>query len=399
MNHSRRVLNDTFYECIYTDELASHFSDKVVLEHPYQLKHLSPVLTQNLIYTDYIAVRGNLYFILCKRFLRKRYNELISLIEAKTKPALTAIENAYAITLNKDKVYHLIAKQILTYKGKYPCFKKLLSKIHPKILIEVVHYDMDCMIANEIGRELGTVTIELQHGMMSDHIAYSYASDVDIVQFPQKIFLFSEYWKRCIRLPIASENIIATGFPYFEKKKQSLIIPHDFSDGRTNILFLSQGSIGKQLSELAVSLSHKLDADRYRILFKLHPGERAIWKELYGSLIDSDVITLFDDKYSLYDYFNISAVQVGVYSTALYEGLGFGLHTFIYHIGAADCMKDLCSASYASYIEDAAELCDKLNDISSSTVSGKEFWQTNALDNMHSEINKYLKEQRGNKQQ
>ena len=391
MNHSRRVKIDNYYECIYTDALAQIYSNSVVLEHPYQLTHLTPVFTKNLIYIDDIALKGNLFSIAYQKFCKKEYLKLLTKIEEKIKEPIEELEKIYALSINLRQVCRLIAKQILIYKGKYPGFKKLISKINPKLLIEVVHYDMDCMIVNEICREMNIPTIELQHGMMSDHIAYQYAADKEIAQFPQKVFLFSEYWKKCIRLPISNENIIATGFPYFEKRLQCTKKPTIYNDNKINILFISQGTIGKQLSELAISLSTKLDQTKYRIIFKLHPGEIAVWKELYSALQDSAVQVIENTDYTLYDYFLISNIQVGVYSTALNEGMGFGLHTFIYRIEAAECMRKLCESNYAVYVKDAQELSENIQNIVPNHTQTTNFWELNALENMQKEINHYLK--------
>lgn len=392
MNHSRRVKNGSFYECVYTDELAALYSDSVVLEHPYQLTHLTPVPTKHLIYTDSIAIKGNLHYLLYKRFHTKKYENLLKEIENRIRQPLNELEEAYCLTFDRMQVCCLIAKQILIYKGKYPCFQKLISKINPKLLVEVVHYDMDCMIANEICRQRNITTVELQHGMMSGHIAYQYDSDSELCQLPQKIFLFSDYWRSCIHLPIADAGILAVGYPYYEKKRNETQKNNIYSDSKINLLFISQGTIGKQLSELAAELAKKLDTEKYRIVYKLHPGELAIWEDKYPGLRNEAIEVIYKNDFSLYDYFKISSMQIGVYSTALYEGIGFGLPTCIYHIEAADCMENLCSAGFASYVNNADELYQYIQQRTDAPQVLNTLWKSDALKNMQRELQKCFSE-------
>lgn len=86
------------------------------------------------------------------------------------------------------------------------------------MILEVVSYNLDCMIFNEIAYEKKINTIELQHGVMSGSIAYYYPKNVLIKQFPQKVFLFSDYWKNCISVPLEDKNVISVGYPISKSK-------------------------------------------------------------------------------------------------------------------------------------------------------------------------------------
>ena len=391
LNHPRRVKAGEFYECIYTDQLAKQYENYLVLEHPYQFGHLKPVLTKNLFYSDDIAIKGNLYYIFYKKIYKKKYHELQEQIYKKIDEPLSEIELKCDIVIDKGEITNIIAEHILICKEKYKCYERLINKINPKLVVEVVSYNMDCMIVNEICRKKRIVTIELQHGTMNEHIPYQYAADSEIKQFPQKIFVFSQYWKECIKVPISSEHIIVTGFPHFEKKVGELENKKLYNDEKINILFISQGTIGKELTKLAVELAKKIDENKYRILYKLHPGEIPVWKELYPELKNSTIEVLDTDKYSLYDYFAVSKIQIGVYSTALYEGLGFGLKTYIYRTGYASMMQRLSDMGYVSFVDNAEMLAHEIYRQENCDLSGAEFWESNALENMQNEINKCLK--------
>lgn len=121
-------------------------------------------------------------------------------------------------------------------------------------------------------------------------------------------------------------------------------------------MFLSQGPIGKRLSNLAIDLAKKLNKDEYRILYKLHPGKKERYKEEYKKLEQYGILVIYKDEDVLYELFANSEVQIGVYTTAVYEGLGFGLDTYIYKIELSEAMDELCNLGYARYVNDGDEL-------------------------------------------
>ena len=101
------------------------------------------------------------------------------------------------------------------------------------------------------------------------------------------------------------------------------------------ILFISQGVIGKYLSRFAVGLFDKLanDNTEYNFIYKLHPGEYDTWRDNYPELVNADKnpnFTVIDNsKTPLYKLFAESKYQVGAFSTAIYEGLQFDCVSFI----------------------------------------------------------------------
>ncbi len=390
MNHQRRIFNKGYYECVYTDELSSKFENSVVLEHTYQLSHKVPVLTKNLVYTDYVVLKGEISKLLYKVVFRKRYRNLLKQVRQKTHAPLQELMSVYGSAVDCCKIERRIAEIIIEYKAIAGYYEKMISEINPKLLVEVVGYNLDCMIANEVCKRKSIPVIELQHGTMNDHLAYAYFSKKDIKQFPDKIFLFSDFWKEQIQVPIEESSLIVTGFPNYERKKAEAKPILKYMDEKVNILFISQGEIGNELSRLAVGLSKKLDNSRYRIIYKLHPGEYAVWKKNYPWLINEQIEVIDNDFIPLYNYFVSSLIQVGVHSTAIYEGVGFGLHTFIFNTARAERMKALCDMGYAEYITDCGMLLDKIINLKEKKRDTSEFWKENALENMVYNLRKLL---------
>ena len=122
---------------------------------------------------------------------------------------------------------------------------------------------------------------------------------------------------------------------------------------------------------------------KYRIIYKLHPGEVANWREKYPALLNEEIVVEDGNSYSLYEYFATCHIQIGVYSAALFEGLGFGLSTYIYQIKMSEHMNMLCEQNYAKYFRTSDELIECMEmgmDMDAKKVSS--FWPLNALGNM-----------------
>lgn len=391
--HERRQKKDNFYQCIYTDKLAEAYSNSVILEKPYQYGHLRPVCVQNLCYTDSILVKSSIKYMVHKFLNTKKYKSLLEEVKKKLEEPIKKMQKAYDLNFPNKEIYRYAVKKIIMYQYQYKEYEKLILKLQPKLIIEVCHYNMQCMIINEIAEKMDIYTVELQHGTMHEaHCAYQYADVETITQLPKSIFLFSDYWKSCINMPLKTDKLIPVGFPYFETERQKYLKKNNNFKGKDTILFISQGIIGIYLSKLAVNLDKLLDNTRYKIIYKLHPGEFDIWKEKYPWLLDSQIEIADDLEHNLYEYLNKSDIQVGVNSTGLYEGLGFGLRTFIYNVGTVDTMNKLIELHYAYKVNNAEELAKKINDTTLYTTQKDLFWKQNALQNMRVEIDKILKE-------
>lgn len=392
LSHERRIKTGNYFECIYTDELVKKYNNSVVLERSYQGQHLAPVQTDNIYYTDMLSIKAELFYLLHYCFKTKKYKRVYREVQKSFAKPLEEIGLAYHYPIQYKRIYDSLTKIVLQFSLTRKELKKIFDKISPKVIVETVSYSRFCMMINEIAKEKGIPTIELQHGTMHDsHAAYRFADGCGEIKYlPQYMFVFSEYWKKCARLPIQADYIKVTGYPYFErqlKKYQSIK-----KNEKTTIVFVSQGTIGKELSRLAADLSELLDETKFHIIYKLHPGEYEGWRGRTPWLIRDNIEVIDSLEHNIYEYFAQSHIQVGVYSTAIYEGLGFGLITYIYNIGHADTMADLCEQGYASYISNAKELYESISIQDMSTrKDGKVFWKQNSFENICNEIDSLLK--------
>jgi hypothetical protein len=150
---------------------------------------------------------------------------------------------------------------------------------------------------------------------------------------------------------MGQESIIEFGYPYLDRQTDQV----STDSNPRQILFISQGTIGKELSKVAVELNNELNSN-WRIIYKLHPGEYDRWKTEYGELQQSDVTVIDGDQPSLYQLFAESSAQVGVASTALFEGTTFSLKTYVYDLPGSEVLDLLIKQQNKRKASSATEL-------------------------------------------
>lgn len=383
MNHERRMYVDGLYRPIYVEEILKGREDFVLLEPPNLYEgHYSPIsYEKNTYYTDLMEATVTIY---CK--LHSLQN---STAEKELSDLFEKINQHFSVKLKTDTLKGEIFRSILEYPIRKKYYKGLLKKLNPRIILEVVSYNRDHMIVNEVAKEMKIPTIELQHGTMGRyHVAYNYKEKKDFSYLPDKILLFSEYWKTATRLPLKDENLIAAGYPYLEamvsKYKKTI------SNDGIKILFISQKTIGKFLSKFAIDLKDYLEVKNldFEIIYKLHPAECPSWEtdlpELYRERENIEVIS--DASKTIYELFGECTMQVGVYSTAIFEGLAFGLETYIVKLPGHEYMKDLYEQGYAKLVR----VCDEVIWDKENAENGI-FWKNNACKNIRNVIFEDLK--------
>lgn len=96
----------------------------------------------------------------------------------------------------------------------------------------------------------------------------------------------------------------AVGFPYFEEQIQKY--KRKKNDIYT-VIFVSQGTVGEQLSKLAVAFA-KENKTAMRILYKLHPSEYGRWKEQY-SWLQEETIEVIDNNEKVFTSYLVGVMR------------------------------------------------------------------------------------------
>lgn len=335
--HPRRVYQDGKFENIFVDRVNKFLSKKyktLVLEEPtwsssvdYHQAHLFPVLTDSIYFTDFLEIRFIIKKWFYKNFHKKQYKDLLREYDEIKKIVQNGLPKYQLENLNFKKVF---LECTLRIKCLYKETEKLIKKIHPKIVL--LHYFpsyFKTMIV-DICKRNNICTIEIQHGTITadDPLVNKCLEKKVTKTVTDYIFGYGRKQVDMSYANIDRDHVKFVGFPFLEDKAKEVSKRPSFMEkNKKYILIISQSTIGTALSKFAASLSEKLaNQDEYRIIFKYHPHEL---DRNYDILKKNNIIEIRDYMTEIYSIQKYCTCQVGVYSTALYEGLYMGIPTFI----------------------------------------------------------------------
>ena len=336
------------------------------LERPMQDGHQPDPGRKYLAYSDYMEIKRLFNQICRKYFLTEEEYHIIDNI-------ITAIEDTFHINLYINEVYERVNHNLTVFFTYYKAYKQLIDKIKPRCILETTHYEISKMSLNKLAHERGIKVYELQHGVMN----LQYEVPSFDTYMPDVLLTFGDYWNRFTSYP---GKMIAVGNAHLEECVHEMKVKTD----TPTILFLSAGPVAGVLVQLA------LDMEQYcrehdialKIIYKLHPNEYRTWKLLHPQLKESNIKVIDNNAKDLYYYFSIATHQIGVSSTALYEGLAFHLNTIIYKAYRYDMMVDLVHAGYAKLAANLEEVMELITKSNESDLSLKDFWKQNAKKNL-----------------
>lgn len=381
----KKIGDDSKWTDIYSDEIIKNISISATYwEKPYNFRHLRSTKLGKIKYLDFVYLIGGVFERLLSGYIKfpPEDNEIIDKIE----------DEVYTYFNIRLKFRRILARAIIKRKIHKYFFRKLLRKIKPKLVILVVSYEKETFI--EVCKELGIKTIELQHGIIDKyHLGYSYPNNGIKRTFPDYFFTFGDFWNEVVEFPIEKDKVVSVGYPYFEKESSK----YKNSKKKKQILFLSQGTIGKELSKFAVEFISKKSELDYEVVYKLHPGECLSWKEDYPWLLKEykkDGIKVIDENITpLYKLMAESKILVGVYSTAIYEGLVFNPKIYLFNTSGIEYMENLIGTGYAKKINTVEDLLKAIeNDSEDEKKNSKTsfFFKESSIENIKAAINKVL---------
>jgi hypothetical protein len=252
----------------------------------------------------------------------------------------------------------LFAEEIKHFRFSFRYYSRLLARRRPRRIFVVVSYSYYKRALIAAAKARGIETIELQHGTLSPyHLGYSFPGrDRELDYFPA-----GDYWNTACEFPLPADRIKTWGFPHFVRQRARY---GSLERSGGQLLFISQGVIGKRLAHFALDCARRLP-DR-RLVYKLHPGEQDRWRSDYPELVEAsrlrNVEVVDDNTRNLHAYFAESQHVVGVFSTAIYEGLAFGCRTFVVDLPGIEYMSDLIARGIVTKVESVADLEAGLTD-------------------------------------
>ncbi|MBW2453574.1 MAG: hypothetical protein JRI68_03650 [Deltaproteobacteria bacterium] len=274
-------------------------------------------------------------------------------------------------------------RELMSFDTLYPW---LLDRVRPKLVVNVVHYSYRCLALTRIARERAIPVAELQHGTLGEtHFAYNFATGRRPESFPDYFLTFGDWWRDGTPgLPLPAERMPAVGFAWLEAHRTGARrLERARRQGRKPVvLFLSQATIGEELSRMAVDLARLTSGQRH-IRFKLHPGELLGWQERYPWL-GSAPIEVIDRPTNLYEELAGADAVVGVYSTAMFESVAFGVPLMLMRLPGHERMESFIELGAGVFCDDVEQLARALAAAVPPPESVRELlWKPGAVEGFH----------------
>ena len=356
-NHPRHVAHEGVLVCPYTQPLLDHAGrSRVVLEGQFQGRYAAPIPKQPTAYVDLALLSAHAQYR--ASYLRGGgfgASELAQLEDLRA-----GLERTLGAAPPLAALERRARTAVLATRGLTARYERLLDRVQPKLILVVIGYRLVNQILTQVAHRRGLPVAELQHGALgASHPAYNFARGRRPDSFPDYLLLFGSLWRSATPgLPLPPSRTPAIGYAWLELQhvRYGRVSP----DTPRRILFLSQRTIGPALARVAVRLRELFTPDALHITYRLHPSEHVGWREAYPELARASIDVQAATSLPLYAVQRDSDVQVGVYSTALIEGLAFGLPTYIVALPGHEQLRVITDAGLAALVPDADALASAL---------------------------------------
>ncbi|WP_077597050.1 hypothetical protein [Oceanobacillus kimchii] len=364
IDHPRKIRFDNKFIDIYTHFFIEDHKDDIEVFTNFQLGSDS----KNMPYDNSLSLDFLRFFY----FISYKFTKVE--IKNDNRFKLQKLQKAIFEKFNVEiDVISIVRQRIRRYIAQYNIFYRLINKFKPNYLYIVASYEKEAIIS--AAQDLNVKVIEFQHGVITDHhIGYSYSKPEKFIPyFPNKILTFGDYWAKNSKFPEQTE-IEVYGYPYLNEQLKKY---KDVKKNKRQVIVLSQGTIGIQLSQFIAQLVEMLP--EYNFIYKLHPGEYSRWREEYPwltKLSGSKNFELIDNsEINLYQLLAESEFQIGVYSTAIYEGLTLGCKTILLELSGIEHMLSLIEKDIVKLVNTTDEVSELLENFSSMDFSKDYFFK------------------------
>lgn len=190
-------------------------------------------------------------------------------------------------------------------------------------------------------RKRGIRVTELQHGVLGRyHLGYAYPYGADKSCLPDELLVWSEFWEKELD-NVWPTKITIYGYKYLKDVQHRLYSGIVREAG--TVVVVSQGAISSQLAETLWRAREALSC--YAIYYKLHPSEVSTWRdsESLSRISELPNVTMVE-RGDIYELFSRCEYQIGVFSTALHEGVVFGCKTVLVPLPGIEYMENFSGA-------------------------------------------------------
>ncbi len=395
--HPRRKLIDDKYVSIYTDMLLDGLDNVITYEETDYYTHNVPCYTKEIVYLDGVEIFGIAHYFADKYIMRKRILRIEEQIKKDLFPILDDICSKCNVMVNYNSILKKVMVLYYLSKSSSKYWNKEFKKYRVRGVVTVAHYSHYCFELTKAAHDNGIPVIELQHGtIIKSHIAYQYKDNYAKDYMPDYIYTFSEFWSKELSVDDLNIGIVPIGFEFFNVQKEKSL-QKTSCDNKNVILILSAKNISDKLRKIALKIADEIQNKQYdfRLIYKLHPYEFHSAEIEYKELYENDNITIVKDEPELYSLFAQSMLQIGNNSTALFEGMGFGIQTCFIR-NEDELLNRMVEEKYAVFIDENTDFAKLLENAQNEhlTVGEINLWQDNAKHNFLNEMTEIFGERK-----
>jgi len=239
------------------------------------------------------------------------------------------------------------ALRIATFLEGRALWTSVLAKSGARIVFFTGSHTLTGVAAAAL--DLGLKTVEFQHGLISSYQGtYHYPGRPTVPYAPERLLTFGAYWADGLDLPA---NTISTPIGVEDRA-------HGATSARITrrVLIPSQWSIGRKLFELVRDTARR--APDWEFVYRPHPLDNpAFYREQLASRTSSPPnLRLSPIEEDIYTLMESSEVQIGLYSTALFEGMTLGLRTIIVDLPGVENLDRVLANGDAVLARDADDI-------------------------------------------
>lgn len=270
------------------------------------------------------------------------------------------IREAFFLSLGIDlgDLARICHRRIVDYLPIFKGFDIFFSMFPVQTLYLTNAYGTSTGAALSAARNNGAHIVELQHGFISPyHLGYSWPGNPVVPYKPDELWCFGGFWPDTTPMA-AGMKARVIGAPYVK----ALAAAHTTTHDPRLVVFTSQGVIGKRLFEMSLEFARR--RPEYHAVFRLHPSEAL---EDYQELLAraGNHPGNFEISHRTPNIFALlagAAIQVGAFSTTLFEGMALGTRTVVIEMPGSEYMRPAISRGDVLFVRNVEELIAKIDD-------------------------------------
>lgn len=235
------------------------------------------------------------------------------------------------------------------FSARRRLIRGLLKRVRaPRLFVEV-GYCMGEWIA--AAHDAGMEVVELQHGLITPyHLGYSYPGRPFVPYAADRLLLFGPYWANAAQLPVNTRTTVI-GCSYLDDYKAAGIA----KTPRLAVV-ISQGVIGPALFDAVAAVASRAPGWHFR--FRAHPGEAAaVYARKLAELAERPSnLTVSPSSEDFSALLWRAEIQIGVFSTGLFEGMASGTRTILLPLPGIEYMDGVLARGEAVLARDASDI-------------------------------------------